>query len=89
MARTSQISQEAKVFETNAKEGARSEAFCWLSRRAVLPVVLICVGLIVAAFVKNGPMAGSLSLLIFVPLLIVVWRLWWRQFQKIWKYWRS
>ncbi len=87
MQRASSTKEEVKVFEANAKEGARSVAFFWLSRRLVWPVVIILLGFIMAAFIKNGPIAGMLSLLVFAAPAGLILALWTGQFQKVWKYW--
>ena len=81
--------REAKVFEYNAKEGARAVVLLWFVRKIAGPV-LVCLALIpVAAFALNGIWAGLISLAVFsIPFLLLLAAVT-GQIDKVLEYWRQ
>ncbi|MBO9472118.1 hypothetical protein J7413_01065 [Shimia sp. R10_1] len=81
--------EEVKVFEYNAKEGARAVAFWWLFRKLLLPLILFFTLLVVAAWMENGPIAGLLSAAIFATPIVILVLFSKGQFEKIARYFRK
>ncbi|MFA3915656.1 hypothetical protein [Ruegeria hyattellae] len=72
MSKPSQARQEAEVLEYNAKEGARAVTFLWLFRKLIVPLAAIFMVIVISAFIRNGPVAGLMSALVFgFPLLLL------------------
>ncbi|MEO1106879.1 MAG: hypothetical protein AAFX90_03070 [Pseudomonadota bacterium] len=87
MAQSDRDTQEVKTFEHNAKEGARAVIVYWLTRRFVLPFLLVALACVTAAFAKNGPVAGIISLVVFTGPVVLLALFWTGQLRRVWNYW--